>query len=115
VSGAGHGTFDAQRFSVEASESAGTVTLTLRGELDLSTLGELEAALPELSPQDRLVLDLRPLAFMDSSGIRLVMRLDVEARSRGWTLTLVSRAGAVRRLLELCRVEDRVEVVEDLP
>ena len=44
------------------------------GELDLATVGTLQAALDGIEGAGRLVLDLRGLSFLDSTGLRLLVR-----------------------------------------
>jgi anti-anti-sigma factor len=51
-----------------ARDARGTCRLTLRGELDLATAARLEQALSEAG--DDVLLDLRGLTFMDSTGVR---------------------------------------------
>jgi anti-anti-sigma factor len=50
------------------------VTLVLAGELDMASAPKLDQALRELEATDPLciVVDLRDLAFMDSSGLALL-------------------------------------------
>lgn len=99
-------------FSAELTRHDGAARLALRGELDLGTLPEFEAALPDPAPGDVLVIDLRELDFIDSSGIHVLMRLDVAARRDGWTLALVRGRPDVQRILDLCRVGDRIRTVD---
>lgn len=100
-------------FTVRISERGSMTTVALTGELDAATLPELEAALPEVPETGALVLDLRRLAFMDSSGIRLVMNLDIRSRAQGWTLAIVSAPGPVQRVMDICRIPERVRTVPD--
>jgi anti-anti-sigma factor len=60
-----------------ARDAQGTCRLTLRGELDLGTAERLERALAEAG--DDVLLDLRGLTFMDSTGVRVLL----EAAERG--------------------------------
>jgi len=100
-------------FTIGIRRVAETTTVVLTGELDAATLPELTAALPEPDAGTALVFDLRGLAFMDSTGIRLLMNLDIRSRSEGWTLAVVNTAGPVQRVLDLCRIPDRVRTVSD--
>ncbi|HEV7774196.1 MAG TPA: STAS domain-containing protein [Conexibacter sp.] len=52
-----------------------------------------------------IVLDLRQLTFMDSTGLRLLLRLDAESRSDGFRFAIVDGEGPVRRLLELTQFD----------
>lgn len=77
------------------------------GELDLATTSELERQLHELRDAGfrRIVLDLRQLEFMDSTGIRLIVSEDRYARRNGgYEFTLISGPPAIQRVLALCGV-----------
>src|SRR3954453_17058687 len=61
-------------FSIAASGREGRALLTLSGELDLATAPELEQLVNErLDAGQEVVVDLRGLEFMDSSGIRVLV------------------------------------------
>jgi len=76
------------------------------GELDLATASALELQLLELreSGFDRIVLDLRRLTFMDSTGIALLLTEDRRARDNGHDFTLIRGSHAIQRVLEVCGV-----------
>ena len=99
--------------SVAVSSRAGTVTISVSGELDLATLPRLEGSLVPIEPGGRLVVDLREVSFIDSSGVRFVMSLDVRSRAEGWALVIARRRGVVQRVLDLCGIPDRVTTVDD--
>jgi anti-anti-sigma factor len=89
--------------------------LRLVGELDASNIDQLSDALaPDLDKGGDLTLDLAGLAFMDSTGIQVLVRSAQELNGRG-TLVLVSPGSLVRRILELIPVErlDNVRIEED--
>jgi anti-sigma B factor antagonist len=89
--------------------------LRLVGELDASNIEALSDALaPELDQGGDLTLDLAGLAFMDSTGIQVLVRSAQELNGRG-TLVLVSPGSLVRRILELIPVErlDNVRIEEE--
>jgi anti-anti-sigma factor len=93
-------------FAVEAVEEAGGVqTLRPAGELDIGTAQKLERALLEgREPGDRVVLDLADLEFIDSTGLRVIVRAAEAARRAGWDLTLRQGTPAVRRVFEISGV-----------
>jgi anti-anti-sigma factor len=67
------------------------VTISVSGELDLSTI---EALAGQVDTQlhgavDALTLDLHDLAFMDSTGLRLLIELADRARQEEWRLKLI--------------------------
>lgn len=89
------------------------VWATLRGELDLATVVQLEVELPSPHKGDAVVIDLRQLDFIDSIGVRAMMQLDVTARAEDWSLVLAGARGHVKRVLEVCGVHRRISMVDD--
>ena len=103
-------------FDVAISRQAdGGVSVTLTGELDLSTLERLETALDgDLGPKTGLVvLDLRELTFLDSSGLRAILALDADVREQGGRFVLIQGPRRVHRVFELTRADEELEVVSD--
>jgi anti-sigma B factor antagonist len=101
-------------FQVDVIPERERILVTPRGELDLSTVGCLEAEVQELRSRGftAIVLDLRQLDFMDSTGLRLLLRLDAEARSDGFSFSIIDADGPIRRLLDLTQMRDRLEQAE---
>jgi anti-sigma B factor antagonist len=89
--------------------------LAVTGEVDLATAPELGSALDTAlaSGAQELWLDLSGTAFMDSSGLHLL--LDAHRRMRGLRrrLVIVCPGGAVRRLFEIAGVADALPLYED--
>ena len=83
------------------------------GTLDLSTVDVLEDQIIELRGAGfrRLVLDLGELTFMDSTGLRLVLRWDAEARQDGFELGLIAGPPPVQRVFELTGTLDHLPFV----
>ena len=77
----------------------------VRGELDVATAGSLEKLL--LRPRERgevVELDLSDLGFMDSTGLRVLLRAQQAAERGGWEVVLTSVSTPVRRLFDLSGV-----------
>jgi anti-sigma B factor antagonist len=72
------------------------------GELDLATRARLGQAIDEIrrSGVDRLILDLRRVSFLDSSGLRLALELYAAANGDGFDLELVPGPPQVQRIFE---------------
>ena len=88
-------------------------TLRPTGELDIATAPRLEQALAErVVPGERLVLDLGDLQFIDSTGLRVIVRAVETARVRGCELRLRHGPPAVRRVFELSGVGDALPFEE---
>jgi anti-anti-sigma factor len=95
----------------------GTPRLVVSGELDLACAEELESKLKQLesSEPDVLVLDLRELEFMDSTGLRTVIAADARARERGGRLVVVRAPGEVDRVFSLTRMDQHLDLVDEPP
>jgi hypothetical protein len=73
---------DFSRFSCRRFDTVGTVRLAVPGELDMATVPELEGTLRHARADAwRVVLDLRELEFIDSSGVHLGAVSAVGART----------------------------------
>ena|SRR5438876_943798 len=91
-----------------------TVRLSLRGELDIASAGRLEDALAEIEAltYQQLVIDLRGLDFMDSTGLRIILGADARARVAGRTVTVVRGSDAVTRLFRITGLDERLTIVD---
>ena len=90
-------------FRCDAVVEADCVRIVPAGELDLATISELERAVREhfTSENRRLVLDLRRLSFIDSTGLRLILRTSEAARRAHRRFTLIPGPPAVQRIFEV--------------
>src|SRR5262249_32098946 len=97
--------------NVDLVRHEGDVFVVLAGELDLATVKLVNDALEEIDrdPPNRLVIDLRELSFIDSTGLRLIMLLHAKCAQSG-TPELEIRRGPrpVQRIFELLGVADRL-------
>ena len=86
--------------------------LRLSGELDLATDESLLAAFRSASNDtSEVILDLSELQFIDSTGIRAFVTIAEESSPRG--LVLRSPRGAVRKVIDLTRLEESAGVRVD--
>jgi anti-sigma B factor antagonist len=102
-------------FSVETDDAGERLVVLVRGELDLATAPALEeVVLPVLKGGGSVVLDLRPLDFMDSTGVRVIVAAHVAAGESGGALALVRTdpAGPVGRVLEISGLDGILAFVE---
>jgi anti-anti-sigma factor len=104
------------QFRVEVAHVADAIVVRLVGELDVASSPVLERALEELVGVDAgvVVLDLRELEFMDSTGLRAVLVAHQAASDAGRRFGLVKGPEQVQRLLSLTQVADRL-VIADSP
>ncbi len=85
--------------TITSRDENGTPVITIAGELDLSNTGQAKAAIDTaLASQDqRLILELGGLEYMDSSGIALLAAAARQTRE----VELRDPSAIVRRLIEL--------------
>jgi anti-sigma B factor antagonist len=90
------------RCDVEA-DGEGAVRLRPVGELDMSTVPVLAQELEKarVAQHRLLVVDLRELEFMDSTGLTLLTRWSLGSERDGYDLALIAGSGRIQRLFEL--------------
>lgn len=101
------------RFHRGAPLAGARVTFRLTGELDMATapgLGRAIGATLDDRPA-RVVLDLREITFLDSSGGRVLIAAARRAGNEGCALVLRAPSGPVLRMLRLTGL-DRILTVE---
>jgi anti-sigma B factor antagonist len=91
----------------------GVRTISVHGELDLSTAPALEGPLDEaLSGEGSLLIDLSRCEFIDSTGIALIVRAwqRLDSGENGRALVICSQNDQVRRVLEITGLELSIPV-----
>ena len=90
---------------------SGVARVRLTGEVDLANAEELHEAMTAaaVAESGAILLDLRDLEFMDSSGLRIVLMAAQEREDR--IATIVSEGSAVANLFEMVDVGERLNVV----
>jgi anti-anti-sigma factor len=85
-------------------------TVTLSGELDLASAGQLDTAIAELCADGakRIVLELGELEFMDSTGLRSVLVGDELCKVSGCELLIGATSRQVERLFDVSGVGERL-------
>ena len=97
----------------QVSRERDTARIQAVGELDLATVPILDAELAALRDAGcrRLILDLSGLAFMDSTGLRCILRYDAEARQDGFSIALIPGPPAVQRVFQVTDTEARLPFI----
>ena len=87
--------------------------IEVAGELDLASGPQLEAELGKVSPSETrlVVVDLRRLEFMDSTGLSIIVRAHQRLAEAGCELCLAKGSPQVQRLLDLTGVAERLRLV----
>jgi anti-anti-sigma factor len=108
---------DTNRFGfleVRSERRADEHVVALAGELDLDGAERVTRELlrAEASDARRIVLDLSHLAFIDSTGVRLIIAAHARSRMDGDRLVLARGPSAVQRVFELSGVAQRLPFVD---
>ena len=87
--------------------------IAVSGELDLASSPALQEELDRVSADSELlIIDLRELDFMDSTGLSVLVRAHQRAEEQGRRLAMVKGPQQVQRLLSLTGVADRLTLVD---
>lgn len=109
-------TTDLPSFALGIDEAEGCVTFTPRGELDLATVPEMEGKVLDAvrSAAAPVIVDLRELTFMDSTGVRTIVAAHQLAEESGCELRVVrpSRESPVARVIEISGIGDALGLVD---
>lgn len=89
--------------------------LALVGELDIASTPRFEEGLAEVEGDTpgTLVVDLRRVEFIDSTGLRAVIAADERARSAGRRFIVVRGPAAVERVFSVTQLDQRLDLVDD--
>ena len=101
-----------RHFRVEVRSEGPDSVLTLFGELDLASSPALEEELDRVAGSARVVIDLRELEFIDSTGLSVLVKAHQRAGEEGREFGLVKGAGQVERLLSLTGLAERLNVAD---
>jgi anti-anti-sigma factor len=99
--------------SIGETREGGVHRLTPVGELDLATAPLLESAFDAVfrdTGVEMIVVDLTELAFMDSTGIHLLLRM-CAACEDGDRLRVINGSRAVQRVLDVSGVRAHLPII----
>lgn len=113
-----HATGQGRRFHWVVDQEMSVLTVSLEGEIDLSAVEEFEPTLQSYMSNGPayVVLDMAGVTFIDSTGLRLLLRIKqrVEQKAIG-SLLLGEMSPPVRRLLDLTGLTDVFAYVNGRP
>lgn len=99
-------------FVTEVAHRDAVTIVRPRGDLDVATAGTLLAALNGIEGAEHLVLDLRGLTFMDSTGVHLLVELQQRAQRDGFELSLLAPPAPVDKTIQLCGLDETLPFVD---
>jgi anti-anti-sigma factor len=98
---------------MRAERDLHTMTVRLSGGFDLACTEQFQDELGRVldGHTESLLLDLRDLDFIDSTGLRVLVQTDERARSDGVDFTILCRDGQVRDVLRMSGLDGYLPVV----
>ena len=90
------------------------VEVPLDGDVDIASADEIEARIRSAEAEEPsvILIDLRQVSFLDSSGLGLILGAAVRAEAAGRRLVLVRGPERVQRVIELTNLQSRLEFVD---
>jgi anti-anti-sigma factor len=101
-------------FSVDTKSDGPTPVVVLRGEFDIAAEEQAENALARVlaSRPGSLSVDLRELTFLDSTGLRVLLRLRQRCVECTCDLSLIRGAPPIDRVFEISGVGTHFAIVD---
>jgi anti-anti-sigma factor len=100
------------QLQIAVRREADRVILTLGGELDMASAGQLQQAMEGVDGETMVVLDLDQLQFIDSTGLRSVLSALERCKDRGQEFAVTRGSQQVQRLLGVTGVAKHLRIID---
>jgi anti-sigma B factor antagonist len=107
-----------RRFTFDVAQTAAATVMTLGGELDVVCADAFKRRFSDATEDepDRVVIDLRELTFIDSTGLALLLAVNEMAQDGGFALSIVSNQDDfARKIFRMTGTERLLPVVDEPP
>lgn len=104
---------DLRRVNLEFIESGQVLTIKLKGELDHHSADKSRVLIDEKINKgkfNKLVIDLKNLDFIDSSGIGFVIGRYKVIRKRNGVIEIINASSKVRKILDMSGIGKIIEI-----
>lgn len=99
---------------IDAQTDDGVTVLALHGEVDIATAGSLLQATVRAMRDTRLLLvDLRDVSLLDSTGVRALLQIRRRVSNHGGEAAFVSGRDGAGRTIELMGLWDVLGIHDD--
>jgi anti-sigma B factor antagonist len=101
-------------FEIEIDRSRTSATVAVTGDIDMAAIDGLEQARERALAENpsQVVIDLRNVRFIDSSGLKFLLDTDRLSRSGGWTLQLVKPGETAMRVFTVTGADKHLPFIE---
>jgi len=99
-----------EQFRIVTRNGSDRLIVELEGELDMTCAGQLDETIAgtDLSSCEVVVLDLRGVRFLDSTGLKAIFRARRTVHESGRRFAVTKGSTQVQRLLSLTRLDDHL-------
>jgi anti-anti-sigma factor len=102
---------DEPEFRCDVVPRAGSVEVSIAGDLDMATAPDVREALQRASERGGdVVFDLARCTFLDSTGLAVIVEANRRARGAGRRFVLRAPGPRVLQLLDVTNLREQVEV-----
>jgi len=102
-----------EQLRIDVQREPERVVIALGGELDMASAPLLQKAIEseELADNGMVVLDLKDLQFIDSTGLRVILAARKLCTERGQELAVTHSSQQVERLLSVTGVAEHLRTI----
>ena len=103
-----------EQLRIATRRGADRLILELQGELDMASSAELQSALAQANNKESstVVLDLRGVSFLDSTGLKAIFKARKAVRQRGQQFAVTPGSAQVQRLLSLTGLDEHLLTID---
>ena len=103
-----------EQLRIATRRGSDRLILALEGELDMASSTLLQEALARANCEGTgtVVLDLRGVRFLDSSGLKAIFRARKAVRERGQQFAVTPGSAQVQRLLSLTHLDEHLRTID---
>lgn len=101
----------------EPTGVGGWIVVKPEGEIDIATAHRLDAVLSDVVSRDpgRLFVDLSGVVFMDSTGLRSLIRTRKQLDRTNAEMAVMPGSDLIRRLIEVAGLAELLSMTDSLP
>jgi anti-sigma B factor antagonist len=102
-----------EELQIAIRQGSGRVIVELEGELDMASSRRLQEVLTDATFDGlhAVVLDLRGVSFLDSTGLKAIFILRNAVRGAGAEFAVTPGSAQVQRLLSLTRLDNHLHTI----
>jgi anti-sigma B factor antagonist len=107
-----------RRFAFEQSRTSRATVMTLRGELDVVCADAFKRRFAEATEDEpaHVVVDVRELTFVDSTGLALLLGVNQMSQDGGFELSIISTEGdASSKIFRMTGTDKILPLVDEPP